>query len=163
LNSELIFIFNLQSLLASPLGNTAGVKDIVLNFLETKGFPGSTLHVCLQMLAEPCEKAIVTLIAKYPLALMYYAKEMFGRSTPKWKVLVTKLKEKIYSNSEDVEIYATIIESVYLYLANTLSPTELEEVLDKGEENSRFFKACRRSELANSYSQMILQMSNEYL
>ncbi|CAG7719171.1 unnamed protein product [Allacma fusca] len=157
------FFIKLSSLLASPLGSTPGIRDIVLNFLETKGLPGSTLHVCLQMLAEPCEKAIVTLIAKYPLALMYYAKEMFGRSTSKWKILVTKLKEKIYSNSDDVEIYATIIESVYLFLANTLTPTELEEVLDKEEENTRFFKACLRTELANSYSQMILQMSNEYL
>ena len=104
-----------QSLLSSPLGNAAGVRDIVANFLETKGQPGSALHVCLEMLAVPFDKAVEALISKYPLALMYFAKDTFGRSTVKWKFLVTKLKEKIYDNREDSEVFATIIEGTLIF------------------------------------------------
>lgn len=88
---------------------------------------------------------------------------MFGKSTRKWKLLVTKLKEKIKNQPEDIDILSTIIESVYLHLANTLSPLELEHVLDKKEENAKFHAACARIDLANSINAKVIAMAEEYL
>jgi hypothetical protein len=52
---------------------------------------------------------------------------------------------------------------VYLHLANTLSPTELEEVLDKEEENAKFHSACKRVELANHFTEKVVKMSKDFL
>jgi len=48
-------------------------------------------------------------------------------------------------------------------VANILSPTQLEQVLDKGEENAKFYAACRRVELANTFKEKVVNMSSAYL
>ena len=51
----------------------------------------------------------------------------------------------------------------YLHLANTLSPAELEHVLDKKDENAKFHAACRRIDLANAATTKVVAMAEEYL
>jgi hypothetical protein len=121
----------------------------------------------------------------------FVTQEMFGRKTSSWKVLVSHLKKNVQSKPDtgDGDMFATILESneikeprsvivyvdscemffvllpgVYLHLANTLTPTELEQVLDKEtEESTKFHSICKRVELANTYANMVITVSSEYL
>jgi len=52
---------------------------------------------------------------------------------------------------------------VYLHLANTLTPSELEAILDKGDDSSKFHETCKRVELANHYSGIVVNLSQQYL
>ncbi|ODN05909.1 Hermansky-Pudlak syndrome 3 protein, partial [Orchesella cincta] len=158
----------LLSLLSSPCGKIDGVKDSVLNFVynSSSSVKSTPLQLVLQMFCEPVETAVSILISRQPTTVLLYAKEMFGKSTLKWKTLVTQLKKRINLNptTPDADMFSTIIESVYLHLANTLSLTELEEVLEKGSDDvAKFRSTCKRVELANSYASMVIQISTDYL
>jgi len=144
------------------------VKDSVIAFVynNAASVKSTPQHLILQMFCEPVETAISILISRQPTTVILYAKEMFEKSTSKWKILVTQLKKRITLNpdSTDSDMFSTIIESVYLHLANTLSLTELEEVLEKGSEDvAKFRSTCKRVELANSYASMVIQISSDYL
>jgi len=116
---------------------------------------------------------------------------MFGTSTSSWKLLVAHLKKRVqaHPDSVDGDVFATILESksdkclkdetmrcggyalivliilgVYLHLANTLTPGDLEQVLDKETEaSSKFHGICKRVELANTYANMVITVSSDYL
>ncbi|CAL8096235.1 unnamed protein product [Orchesella dallaii] len=158
----------LLSLLSSPCSKIEGVKDSVLNFVynNSSSVKSTPLQLVLQMFCEPVETAVSILISRQPTTVLLYAKEMFGKSTSKWKTLVTQLKKRINLNptTPDADMFSTIIESVYLHLANTLTLTELEEVLEKGSDDAAKFRStCKRVELANSYASMVIQISTDYL
>ena len=44
-----------------------------------------------------------------------YVQEMFGKDPKKWKILISKLKEKIKTDTVNADIFTTIIESKFVY------------------------------------------------
>ncbi len=56
------------------MSGVKGVHELVLKTLKQKGNPSSPVYITLMLLAESPDKAIETLMSKYPVALTLYGK-----------------------------------------------------------------------------------------
>lgn len=67
--------------MASPLGNVEGIKDIVMSYVQkTLTVASNTfapLLLILQILSDPVEKAVKTMLAKQPVTVVLFAKVCF--------------------------------------------------------------------------------------